>query len=118
MSKEEVKLVNKISKLFWDKGLNLSGGSKTTPAEIKDKDGNNILNKDSIIDIVNLGIEYSTGSVFVRGQYRGSKAWFQFPILVKHIPVWTERIHQLYLDSVSDVDDNENETDENGNLLF
>ena len=89
--------IEKISRFIYDRGLNLSGGIKTTAKQ----EG---VEMDALLDTINIGIEYSTGRLFVRASFRGSKKYFEFPIKEENFDRWTERIRTLYLDSISDFD--------------
>ena len=107
MQTKQQTLIERFSKQFWNKGLNLSTGSKTTPAETLLSDKSGYITENMVVDIINIGIEYSTSSLFVRGQYRGSRAWFQFPIKLSQLQLWTERLSDLHKERLDDSEDME-----------
>ena len=96
------KQLEKISKFIYDRGLNLTGGVKTT-AEHEGIDCN------ALIDTLNIGTEYSSGKLFIRANFRGSKKYFEFPVKSENYDKWCERIKILYEDSISDFEQDDDE---------
>lgn len=91
------KMIEKISSFIYERGLNLSGGIKTTPKQ----EG---IEASALIDTVSIGVEYSVGKLFIRANFRGSKKYFEFPIKEENYEKWGERIKILYIDSTADFD--------------
>jgi len=94
--------IEKISSFIYERGLNLSGGIKTTTTEEDIKVG-------ALIDTLNIGIEYSTGKLFIRANFRGSRKYFEFPIKEENYDKWNERIKLLYADSIADFESDNSE---------
>lgn len=89
MKNEEKKLIEKISKYIYDRGLNLSGGVKTSPTQ----DG---IESGTLIDNINIGLETPTAMPFVRANFRGSKKYFQIPIKPEDFHDWASRFTDLH----------------------
>ena len=76
----------------------MSGGKKTTAKDEGIIEG-------TLIDIINIGVEYSTGNSFVRASFRGRKSFFQFPIKEHNYEDWTKRVHTFLVESSEDFND-------------
>ena len=97
--------LEQISKYIYDNGINLSSRTKDLP-----KDDENI-NENSLIDTLNIGVATMTGEFFIRANFRGSKKYFQKPILQKDIPKWCTRLEELSKEIYGDMESESDDTD-------
>ena len=99
MNQTENEKLAKISIFFYTNGLNMSGGKKSTPKEEN-------IPENSLIDTINTGVELSSGSLFVRGSFRESRKYFEFPIEFEAMDRWNERMKIVYQEKMKDMKDN------------